>query len=150
MKKLHLMFAAGLLASSPLLLAQNADPATPATPATPTDEPATPATPATPADPSRKDGTKDPKVKKRATGAAATDDGSLGATANPDSGQGKAKGKADFAAFDMNGDGKLSKDEVQGDASINFKDLDKNSDGNVNRGEFEAGMKAKTPEQPKR
>jgi hypothetical protein len=117
----YLLFASSLLVSAPLLMAQVTSPATPATPATPAvpkDSPAVPATPATPADPAPKDGTRDPTVS------------------------GEAKAHADFAAFDVDGNGKLSKDEARGKASINFQEMDRNVDGNISRAEFESSIKS--------
>ena len=145
MKK-YLLVASSFMLASPLVLAQ-----TTPDPATPTD-PATPATPATPADPEvpgqktdkdKKDGTKAPRV----SGAAKSDKNSMGATANPESQQGKAKGGSsgsigDFASFDANGDGKLSKDEAKANADLNFSEMDRNGDGSVSRGEFESGVRA--------
>ena len=125
MKK-YLLFAAGLILSSPLLTAQGqTTPATPATPAVPEEKPAVPATPAAPATPS----------KPKASGETSTDSERGG----------KAKGKADFAAFDANGDGSLSQDEVKGDSSIRFKELDRDGNGSVSRAEYESGFKAKPP-----
>ena len=160
MKK-YLLIASSFMLASPLVLAQTTpDPATPADPAIPAN-PATPADPAVPAQKTdkQKDGTKTP----RASGSAKSGEGSMGATANPESGQGKAKGgmsgtAGDFASFDANGDGKLSKDEAKGNASINFSEMDRNGDGNVTRGEYESGVHAspkaegqsKEPKPPKR
>lgn len=146
MKK-YLLIASSFMLASPLVLAQTTpDPATPSE-----TTPAIPATPATPADPAvpaqktdkEKDGTKAPRV----SGSAKSDKSSMGATANPNSQQGKAKGGTagsigDFASFDVNGDGKLSKDEAKGNASIDFSEMDRDGDGNVSRGEFESGVHA--------
>ena len=141
------------LLSSPLVLAQvePPTPATPAVPATPTEEPATPATPAQP----DKKGTKKPEAKKpdakapRTSGTAKSGDNSIGGTSNPESSQSKLRSRSsnstDFASFDADGNGTLSKDEVSGDSNIRFGDLDKNGDGSISNGEFQAGYKARPP-----
>jgi hypothetical protein len=154
----YLLLATGLILSTPLALAQDIpDPAAPSPPATP----ATPAIPADPADPANpadkdKDGTKQPEVKKpRASGSARSGGNSLGGTANSESGAGKVRGRSsnatDFAAFDANGDGSLSKDEIKADGSLSgsFKELDKNSDGTLSRGEYESSVRATPPKEPK-
>jgi hypothetical protein len=120
MKK-YVLIASGLLLGSQLALAQDTpQPATPATPAVPADpaDPADRTEPATPADPSKKDTSKDKKAKAGASS------------------------KGDFASFDANGDGSLSQDEVKGNASIKFKDMDRDSDGKISRGEYESGVHA--------
>ena len=142
MKK-TLLIVSSLMLASPLALAQDtpdatppADPAIPATPATPAD-------PAVPAQKDDKDGTKKPRV----TGSGKSGGNSVGGTANTESQQGKMRARSsnsvgDFAAFDANGDGKLSKDEAKADASLNFKELDRDKDGSVSRGEYESGVRA--------
>lgn len=147
MKK-TLLIVSSLMLASPLALAQDtpdatppADPAIPATPATPAD-------PAVPAQKDDKDGTDSPDVKKpRASGSAKSGGNSVGGTANTESQQGKTRARSsntvgDFAAFDANGDGKLSKDEAKADASLDFKELDRDKDGSVSRGEYESGVRA--------
>ena len=121
MKK-SLLIVSSLMLASPLALAQNTPDATP--PADPA-IPATPATPADPAVPAQKDDMKKPSASGTAK---ARSSGTVG----------------DFAAFDANGDGKLSKDEASADASLNFKELDRNKDGSVSRGEYESGVRAST------
>ena len=145
------------LLSSPLVLAQvePPTPATPAVPATPEEQPATPATPATPAQPDKPKGTKKPEAKKpdakapRTSGSAKSGDNSIGGTSNPESSQSKLRSRSsnssDFASFDADGNGTLSKDEISGDSSIRFGDLDKNGDGSISNGEFQAGYKARPP-----
>lgn len=145
------------LLSSPLVLAQvepptPATPATPAVPATPGEEPATPATPAQPDKPK---GTKKPEAKKpdarapRGSGSAKGGDNSIGGTSNPESSQSKLRSRSsnssDFASFDADGNGTLSREEVSGDSSIRFGDLDRNGDGSISNGEFQAGYKARPP-----
>lgn len=155
MKK-HLWLATGLILSTPLALAQDIpDPAAPSTPATPA-TPAIPADPATPADPTDKEGTKQPEVKKpRASGSARSGGNSIGGTANSESGAGKVRGRSsnatDFAAFDANGDGSLSKEEIKADGGLSgsFRDLDRNSDGKLSRGEYESSVRATPPKEPK-
>ena len=124
MKK-HLLFAAGLLVSAPLAFAQ-----VPATPATPP----TPSVPSTDAPEGAVSGT----VKK--------DKNSLGGSADTKSQSGKLKGhgsqKGDFAAFDVDGDGQLSKDEAGADTSIDFAKADKNHDGRLSNGEYQAAVQA--------
>lgn len=144
MKK-TLLIVSSLMLASPLALAQDtpdatppADPAIPATPATPAD-------PAVPAQKDDKDGTKKPRV----TGSGKSGGNSVGGTANTESQQGKMRARSsnsvgDFAAFDANGDGKLSKDELAADVGLagRFGEMDKNSDGSLNRAEFATGLRA--------
>ncbi|MGH8482198.1 MAG: hypothetical protein ACRES8_07045 [Nevskiaceae bacterium] len=116
--KTYLLIVSSLTLASPLALAQAVPDATP--PA----EPAIPATPANPADPA------DPAVPA----------------------EGKARARSsnqvgDFAAFDANGDGKLSRDEAKADGNLNFTELDRDKDGSVSRGEYEAGARASTREE---
>lgn len=73
----------------------------------------------------------------------------------PESGQGSASGSvtSPFAALDANADGKLSKSELKGKASLggNFKSADVNRDGYLNPAEFAAfGSVSATTTKPKR
>lgn len=128
--KRHLLFVSILTLASPLALAQAVpDPTPPADPAIPA-TPAAPADPAVPAQKDDQDGTRSPEVKQpRASGSA-------GARSSGTAG--------DFAAFDANGDGKLSRDEARADAGFNFSEMDRDKDGSVSRGEYESGARAST------
>ena len=112
--------ASGALFAAPKVGGNDATPATPATPADPGTEPATPATPAVPAT---------PESPKDTTGA-------------PDGAKGSAQSglETDFGKADANADGKITRDEARGNASLSsrFRSLDKNRDGYLSRSEYEA------------
>lgn len=106
---------------------------TPATPGATGNLPATPPAPATPATPAT-------------PGAADTP----AATPPPASTQAPAGGAtAEFSAFDVNGNGQLSLDEVKGDTKLkgSFKQMDKDRNGSLSRDEYSASGSA-TVKQP--
>lgn len=129
---IHPIFAASLaLAASlvtPLALAQ-ATPATPAMPATPA-QPAQPATPPidAPAGDTGVSGAADTK-RARAKGAARADQGGAA---------GSMATATDYGTLDINGDGKLTPDEVSGDSALagSFAQMDKDGDRSVSKAEF--------------
>lgn len=147
MNKSHLLLTATLVLASPLLLAgtdspkdkakQTTNQVLPGAPAGTTgDEPGT--------------GIDTPSTDDTGTtsGGIRSENGSLSGKVNPGEGTGGigAKGgQAEFASFDANGDGKLSRDELKANTSLTgkFDQLDKNRDGNLNRIEYSAGLKAK-------
>ena len=52
--------------------------------------------------------------------------------------KGASAGGDKFSTLDVNGDGKISKDEAQGDLKDNWSAADANQDGNVDQAEFSA------------
>jgi hypothetical protein len=153
MKK-QLLLGLGLIVASPLLLAQNSSNSrdqnqntkttTPATPAVP----ATPALPASPSSNSDDTGIEGPTTDEDGTtsGSARTKGAGVGAAGNPNSGHGRVEGRgaSDFGTLDVNGDGRLSQEEVKASTGIagQFTQMDSNSDGALSRAEFGAGGRA--------
>jgi hypothetical protein len=162
MKK-HLLLTLGLALASPLLLAQNSG-----STGSEDDKDSKAATPAVPAIPASPSGSGDTAVdgprrteNGGTSGSAKSGDKSAGATGNPSDQSAKTRTKGgslntQFGSLDVNGDNKISQDELKVNTGLSarFKEADSNSDGNLSRGEFskledsakESGGKDKTTE----
>lgn len=151
MKK-HIVFTATLLLASPLLMAQTGTGSTDSTKnkAKQTTQQALPGGTSLPGTSGSDDnGIDTPSTDDEgntSTGAR-SDKGSISGSMNPEAGTGKIKakgGQADFASFDINADGKLSRDELKADSTLTgkFDQLDRNRDGNLSRGEYTSSLKA--------
>ncbi len=57
-----------------------------------------------------------------------------------DTGSGSAMGNSgdQFSSLDSNGDGKISKEEAQGELKANWSKADANADGSIDQSEFSA------------
>lgn len=150
--KNHLLLTTALVLASPLLLAQTAG-KTDSTKdkAKQTTNQVLPGAPAGTTGDDNGAGIDTPTTDDDGTtsGGAHSPNGSLSGSINQDKGTAglKAKGgQAEFASFDANSDGKLSRDELQANTALvgRFDQLDKNRDGSLNRGEYTAGLKAGT------
>lgn len=145
MKK-HWLLSAGLVLTSPLLLAQNSG-------GTDQDkdkdqqktQPAVPAIPAVPSSGSSSSPTLEgPTTNDEGdtSGSARSGRNSAGATGNPNTKSGKTRTRSsngnEFGALDSNGDNKISQDELKVSVELGakFPQGDTNSDGALSRGEF--------------
>lgn len=151
MKK-KIVFTATLLLASPLLMAQTGTGSTSSTQdkARQTTQQTLPGSlPAAPGGNAGDTGIDTPSTDDEgntSTGAR-SEKGSMSGSVNPEAGTGKLKakgGQADFASFDINADGKLSRDELKADSTLTgkFDQLDRNRDGNLSRGEYTSSLNA--------
>lgn len=138
MKK-HWLLSAGLVLTSPLLLAQNSG-------GTDQDKDQQKATPAVPAIPSSGSSPtlEGPTTNEEGStsGSARNGGNSAGATGNPNTKSAKTRTRSsngnEFGALDSNGDNKISQDELKVSVELGtkFPQGDTNSDGALSRGEF--------------
>lgn len=138
MKK-HWLLSAGLVLTSPLLLAQNSG-------GTDQDKDQQKATPAVPAIPSSGSSPtlEGPTTNEEGStsGSARNGGNSAGATGNPNTKSAKTRTRSsngnEFGALDSNGDNKISQDELKVNVELGarFGEADKNSDGSLTKAEF--------------
>ena len=150
----QLLIGLGIALASPLVLAQSVG-NTDLTPQKSTSQAQSQSsqTPAVPGLPSTGGTNGDNAIQGPTTDSTGTTSGSArtknahgGAAVNPNSGHGSAYGSGgnQFGTLDANGDGRLSRDEIRGNAGLSgqFSKLDKNGDGNLSRAEYSAGLRA--------
>ena len=142
--KTYLLLTAGVVLSSPLVLAQAPTPPAPSSPP-----------PEMPVTPDKPDAEQHKPDANSQSGSVREDRSSVGANGNsqPQSAKGRLRSSShanDFAMWDVDGDGKLTKDEAKGHADVeaNFKAADKDGNGSLSRREYEKSFDVKSPKSP--